>query len=289
MTTRRPAEVSPPGELLREELEERGWTQEDLADILGRSVSSVNEIIAGKRVITPEMAKGLGAAFDMSPEFWMNREARYQLWRVGEDGSSVIARKAKIYSKGPIKEMLRRGWIESASSIDMLEKNVADFFEMQSVSAEPQFQASAFRKTRPDDADTPAQKAWLFRARKLARVVQVKKFSQSNLDNVLEELRPLFNAPEATRHVPRVLADAGIRFVVVEPLRGTRIDGACFWLDATSPVIAMSVRFDRIDNFWFTLLHELGHVKDNTASLDLDLQESVTDADTKPIEESANQ
>ncbi|KAI1694314.1 hypothetical protein Ddc_22202 [Ditylenchus destructor] len=46
----------------------------------------------------------------------------------------------------------------------------------------------------------------------------------------------------------------------VEALSGSKIDGACFWLDAHKPVIGMTLRFDRIDNFWFVLRHEIEHV-----------------------------
>ena len=53
----------------------------------------------------------------------------------------------------------------------------------------------------------------------------------------------------------------GIRFVVVEPLPHTKIDGVAFWLDPSSPVIALSIRFDRIDSFWHTLGHELSHIR----------------------------
>jgi HTH-type transcriptional regulator / antitoxin HigA len=56
------------------------------------------------------------------------------------------------------------------------------------------------------------------------------------------------------------LAECGIRFVIVESLPGAKIDGVCFWLDDHSPVIGMTMRLDRIDNFWFVLRHELEHV-----------------------------
>ena len=72
----------------------------------------------------------------------------------------------------------------------------------------------------------------------------------------------MLHSAEEIRHVPRILADAGIRLLVVEALPQTRIDGACFWLDATSPVVVLSMRHDRIDSFWFTLMHELGHIKE---------------------------
>lgn len=77
-----PAEVFPPGEFIREELEERGWTQEDFAAILGRPLRLVNEIIMAKRGITLETASELGAAFGTSPQFWMNLESMYRLSQV---------------------------------------------------------------------------------------------------------------------------------------------------------------------------------------------------------------
>ena len=63
--------------------------------------------------------------------------------------------------------------------------------------------------------------------------------------------------------------------VIVEPLARTRIDGVCVWLDERRPVVSLSMRFDRIDSFWFALLHELGHVKNRDGLehpiVDLDL------------------
>ena len=78
-STRRPAEVFPLGEFLREELDERGWSQDDLAGILGCPVQLVNEIVSGTRGITPESAKGLGAAFGTSAELWMNLDQARKL------------------------------------------------------------------------------------------------------------------------------------------------------------------------------------------------------------------
>lgn len=77
-----PAEAFAPGEYIREELTERGWTQLDLAEIMGQPPQVVNEIVAGKRSITPETARGLGDAFGTGAQLWMNLEASYQLSRV---------------------------------------------------------------------------------------------------------------------------------------------------------------------------------------------------------------
>jgi HTH-type transcriptional regulator/antitoxin HigA len=70
----------------------------------------------------------------------------------------------------------------------------------------------------------------------------------------------LLHSPEEARHVPRMLAECGVRFVIVERLPKAEIDGVAFWLDDKSPVIGMSVQHDRIDNFWFVLRHEIEHV-----------------------------
>jgi len=66
------AEVFPPGEFIKEELEERGWSQSDLAEILGIHESVISGLINGKKSVTPEIAKTLGAAFGTSAQLWMN-------------------------------------------------------------------------------------------------------------------------------------------------------------------------------------------------------------------------
>ncbi len=290
MNERVPAEVFPPGDFIKEELEARGWTQTDLAEILGRPFRLVNEIIAGKRSITPETAKGLGDAFGTGAQFWMNLESSYQLSQV-KNQDSVVARRAKLYTKAPLKEMIKRQWIEPSNSVEVLEKRTLDFFDLKSLDEELEFWPHAARTSTSYTEVTPAQWTWLFRARHLAKAVQAKPFTVSLLEEGLERLRLLLQSAEEVRHVPRILAESGIRFVVLEPLPQTRIDGVCFWLDEKSPVITLSLRYDRIDWFWFTLLHELGHVKNRDGlkeqgQLDTDLVgEHALPTDQKPESE----
>jgi HTH-type transcriptional regulator / antitoxin HigA len=96
MTTKpRPvAEAFPPGDFIREELEARGWTQSDLAAILGRPFQAVNAIINGRKAITPRTARELEAALGPSAELWMNLEISYRLHkeREADPGISVRAR-----------------------------------------------------------------------------------------------------------------------------------------------------------------------------------------------------
>lgn len=267
-----PAEVFPPGEFLQDELEARGWSQADLADILGKDTKTVSEIILGKRRITPEMARLLSQALETSPQVWLNLESQYQLYKsersipVADD----VSRRARLYEKYPVRDMIKRGWIDQTESVDVLEAQLNDF-------ATP----IPFAARRKDDqTKTPLQLAWLHRTYNLSRRMSVEKFTDERLDKVFEELKPLLNSPDDVRKVPETLSKAGVRFLIVEALPGSKIDGACFWLDSESPVVAVSLRYDRIDHFWFTLLHELQHVKLGHGKahpiLDLDIMKNDT-------------
>jgi len=89
----KPAEVFPPGEYLRDELEARRWTQADLARILGRPLQTVNQIINGRKRITAETAKELGLALGTGPEVWLNLENMYRL-HTTPDAEPAIAKRA---------------------------------------------------------------------------------------------------------------------------------------------------------------------------------------------------
>ena len=276
-------EAFTPGEYIREELGERGWTQVDLADILGRPPQVVNEIVAGKRSVTPETAKGLADAFGTSAQLWMNLEGSYRLSRVSTRDDAV-SRRSLLYGVAPVKEMQRRGWIETTSNVDVLEAQILNFFEITALD-QPMHFHHATRKS-PDGSLTSAQLAWLYRARHLARALTVeRRFSVGSLNSALAQLSKLKRDPEETRHIPRVLSEAGIRFLIVESLPHTKIDGACFWLDIDSPVIALSLRYDRIDWFWHTLIHEVAHVKNRDGTDGPNLDTDLVGVDAQPFED----
>lgn len=252
------AEIFPPGEFLRDELAARGWTQTELAEIIGRPVRLINEIIAGKKAITPETAIQLGDSLGTGPELWMNLESQYQLSKVrGADG--LIARRARLYEQFPVREMIKRGWIETSKNIEVLEQQFLQFFGLARLDDSITF-CHAAKKVETEQPPSMLQLAWLRRTRQVANEMVQSRYTEAALRQALPRLAALLSAPEETRHVARILAECGVRFVVVEPIAGTKIDGACFWLAEDQPVVAMSLRLDRIDNFWFVLRHELEHV-----------------------------
>ena len=83
MAERIVAECFLPGDFIREELDERGWTQAHLAEIIGKTPGMVNKLINGKRKVTPDIAQGLSAAFGTSAEYWTNLETAYASWNSG--------------------------------------------------------------------------------------------------------------------------------------------------------------------------------------------------------------
>jgi HTH-type transcriptional regulator/antitoxin HigA len=253
------AEVFPPGEFIKEELEARGWTQDDLADIIGRHRATVSAIVNGKREISAEIACDLGTAFGTSAQYWMNLETSYRLFSAAHVNSSV-ARKATLFGKAPLKEMIRRNWINDSDDLDFLERSLKNFFEIESLDDEPKVMPHAAKKSTQYGGATPAQVAWLYRAKKVARGVHAAKFSPKSFVETQARLRKLLANPEDVRQVPKTLAEGGIRFLLIEPLPQTKIDGICFWLDESSPVVVLSLRYDRLDHFWYLLAHECGHV-----------------------------
>ncbi len=271
------ADVFPPGEFLKDELEARGWSQTELAEIMGRPVRLINEIIAGKKGITPETAVQLSHSLGTTPELWMNLESQYQLSKV-RPVDDLVARRARLYERFAVREMIKRGWIEASKSIDVLEQQFRAFFGIDQLDAPIVFSHAA-KKTHPEEQSNKLQLAWLFRARALARALKVPRYSPDSLRALMPRLSALLAAPEEARQVPKLLAECGVRFVVVEPIPGTKLDGACFWLEDGPPVIAMSLRLDRIDNFWFVVRHELEHVlngdgRERGFILELDLEGS---------------
>jgi HTH-type transcriptional regulator/antitoxin HigA len=259
VTYKAPAEVFPPGEFIRDELDARGWTQQDLAQILNRPLVAVNQIITGKRSITPDTAKALGEAFGTGPEVWLNLDAAYQL-RLASDPDPNVGKRAQLFAYAPIVEMTKRNWIRATNDVADLELQIKGFFGVKEIGERPQFAAAARKSTGYADF-SPTEWAWLGRVRQLGEAVDVKPYREAEFIRKFPAIRSMAGDPENIRHIPRVLAELGIRLVVVETLQKTPIDGAAMWLGHDRPMIALSMRFDRIDAFWHTIIHELTHIK----------------------------
>jgi len=267
MSEKKRARVNPPGFLIGMELEERGWSQKDFAEILGMSEQFVSGLIKGERTLTIEVARSIGKAFGTSPEVWMNLEAKYRLsLKQAEEECADCAleetteMRAEAYSRLPIGELRKRGLISRKGRNSRgVVSELLSVLGLESLDCIPQAVPMCLRAS---NAWTPSERglaAWFLLARKDAAAQEVGAFSREQLS---ESLPSLFQASVNVEKIPEVpawLAKNGIAFVSLPHFEKTYLDGATFRQEG-KPVLGLTLRHDRLDNFWFTFAHELGHI-----------------------------
>lgn len=252
-----------PGQFISALLLDRGWSGRVLATVLGIDETGANRLIQDKRAVTAELAIALEEVFGTPANDFLELQKNFDLAkaRITTIPNPQRATRAKLFGDLPISEMIKRGWlnVESSKDIKQIEVELARLFKVEDVQ-EIEKLPHAAKKTNSNDDVSPIQLAWLYRVKEIASNLLVTEYSESKLKSAIPKLKNLLAAPEEARNVPKILAECGIRFIIVEALKSSKIDGVCFWLDEQSPVIGMSLRFDRMDNFWFVLRHEIEHV-----------------------------
>jgi HTH-type transcriptional regulator/antitoxin HigA len=288
-----------PGHLIESLLADRGWTKRVLAIILHVDETVINKLIAGKKPLSAGMALLLSEVFEESPEKFLDLQKKYDLAQ-----AKIVARpdpgratRAHLFGGLPVSEMTKRGWldVDDVRDVAKIEKALAKFFGVDSAD-KIEILPHSPKKTDTFTEVTPPQLAWIYRVKEIASELIVAKYSLSSASNAITHLNKLLSAPEESRKVPRILAECGIRYVIAESIGSAKIDGVCFWLNDTSPVIGMSLRYDRIDNFWFVLRHEIEHVlrghgrkKVMMVDAELEGEKAGTGANISEEERTANQ
>jgi HTH-type transcriptional regulator/antitoxin HigA len=267
-----------PIDAIKFRMEEQGLKQSDLTPYFGTK-SRVSEVLSGKRQLTVAMIKALSIGLGISPQTLLGMET--------EAGYADRAATEEVnWSKFPIKEMLNKGWIKSIkpkNKIDV-EEQVIKFIENLGVN----YTAAAFKRTLNGDAYSPTNvyklHAWVARVvqksreKKLAAEFKQDCFSK----DFLKELAHLSWSEYGPLLAVEFLEKNGICVVIEPPLTGIAVDGAALKDTDGRPIIALTLRQDRLDNFWFTLLHEAVHIwkhadSDNTFVDDLETLKDSTD------------
>ena len=258
-----PKDYRTPGQYIAALLDARGWTKRVLAVILGVDDSSINRLVSDKRPVDASMALGLEEIFEVPAEHFLDLQKSYDLAKARIEARPDPARatRAQLFGGLPVAEMIKRGWLDADDPRDVprVEAALSKFFKADSPDA-IEVLPHAAKKTVVHGNPTPPQIAWLYRVKDIANEMLVPKYTQLSGQRAVERLSELLASAEEARKVPRILAECGIRFVIVESLTSAKIDGACMWLSEHSPVIGLTMRHDRLDNFWFVLRHELEHV-----------------------------
>ncbi|MEN6333857.1 MAG: XRE family transcriptional regulator [Phycisphaerales bacterium] len=194
----------------------------------------------------------------------------------------------------PVKEMYRRNWFEGFSgslstAIANSDELVREFVEG---SLTGPVRAAARQRVRAGGlVDWYALLAWQCRVITLAKRQKVgSKYKQDAIShewlNALVRLSRKINGPNEAVEYLRL---AGIRLVIEPHLPQTHLDGAAFLLSDDSPVIGMTLRYDRLDNFWFVLIHELIHAQRHLHGGDVESIFDDLDARAEDIEQEADQ
>lgn len=263
--------VTRPSKVIKQEMVKRGLTQKDIALIIGKSDSYVSNNLL-KEKISIEFAQELSLILGNTPQYWLDIGNKYQLAFLDEISSDVRKRN-KILQEYPLKDMQNRGWISKTENFDDLKVEVEKLIQ-HGVSFE---ENATFKRTLKEQDLNYAEKFWLYRAAELAKMLPVEKYDESRLESLFKLLQKAVQSSKAVHKVAELLQRYGIRFVVVQPLPNAKIDGAAFWLDENSPVVALSIRYDNIGSFWFALIHELIHIKNKDFFSVDNLHEEATD------------
>lgn len=265
----------------------RGLSQKDLADILkmpaqqiqryeasgymGASLARLIEIASVLEVSVQESWEGKNTVDGNSIFIW-------------EDESNIR------WNEFPIKEMVKRGWLSFKHKLSPAEA-VKEYFN---IAAGPQYVTALHRKkfhggNKPNEYALLAWQARVLeKARKIVVSHDIANFEYN--DSWIKDLVSLSVREGAPVEVIKLLASKGIVVVVEEHLPGTYLDGAAMMLETGHPVIALTLRHDRLDNFWFVLMHELGHVFLHLFdSLNMDFFDEEDNAEADDLEKEADQ
>jgi HTH-type transcriptional regulator/antitoxin HigA len=257
-----------PLEAIEFAMDQQGLTRRDLEPFMG-SKGVVSEVMAGKRRLSLDMIHALHAGLGI-PLDTLAQEMPLQA-------------QALDVSTLPIKEMKARGWINPGSKTE-IEAAVCQWLDECGIGEAPLAYAARSSMRLGARGDESAMLAWVCGLKAIAAKETLPvKFDRAALcSDFLRGLVVLSRDPRGPVLARDYLAMAGIHLVIERHFAKTYMDGAALLEPEGTAVIGMSLRYDRIDNFWFTLLHEvahltLGHVEPGSFVID-DLEARSQDA-----------
>ena len=282
------------GEFIKEELEIRNWQQGDLAEVLGMSKKFVNELIMSKKPITVQTARLLSKAFGQSPQYWLNLDIMYRLGEEPDTGrAKEVEEKSKIFKYMPVKEMVKKGWFKPYTTLKELKRQVLSFWNIKSLDfsfmEDPELPGF-----KPVDLSFNYNKyyalCWYKMAKRNAKSFRAGNYDKDKLRELVENFHSFLVEESGVEEFISGLGKTGIKFFVLHHLQKAFIDGASFY-DSKNPVVVYACRYDRIDNFWFTMAHEISHILlhlnkenyflDNLERLETDMQQEAKDLAVK--------
>ena len=235
-------------------MEQAGLTNRDLIPFLG-SRPRVSEVLSGKRAITMSMARALHRHLGIPAEVLLQEPG------AGFDPAYEDLEPERF----PLKAMAKAGWIPDVPDLKgHAEELIRDLIKRaggRQAALAPLYRKNDHRRMNAK-TDDYALRAWCWQVMAAAQENQPQATYRPGTvsPEFLRTLAQLSASRRGPRRVRDFLAESGIGFEYVRHLPRTHLDGAAIQLHDGRPVIGMTLRYDRIDNFWYTLMHELAHV-----------------------------
>jgi HTH-type transcriptional regulator / antitoxin HigA len=239
---------------IRFRMEQAELTPRDLIPFIG-SRAKVSEVLSGKRPLTMQMARALHANLGIPADVLLQ-----------QPGAELASALDGIdWTRFPLAEMAKRGWIERRQNLkDHAEEIMRDL--IRRAGGEHALPTALYRKNDHARAnaktDPYALRAWCWEVLARANATKLPAAYKPGTVNLefLRRVARLSWSSDGPRLAQEFLAKHGIHLVCLKHLPRTHLDGAAFQLADGSPVIGLTLRYDRLDNFWFCLLHELAHI-----------------------------
>jgi len=248
-----PMDAPDPVEAIKFRMQQLGMSQSDLKPIFG-SRAKASEVLSGKRDVTLKMMRALHEHLGIRAEVLIR------------DGGGLPKAPGGVdLDRFPIAEMAKRGWIRKTA--DMKDRTEEIVRELIACAGGPAALPQAlFRQGGGARAnaksDVHALQAWCLHILCVARRAEISGiYKTGTIDRAfMRELARLSTFDEGPKLAQEKLAKHGIALVIAAHLPKTYLDGAAMWTVDKVPVVGMTIRYDRLDNFWFCLLHELAHI-----------------------------
>jgi len=255
-----PINLPNPLDAIKFRMDQQGLRQKDLIPFIG-SKSKVSEVLAGKRFLTVPMLRALHEGLGIPADVLL-KEPKIEYGQA-EDLD---------WNKFPFKEIVKRGWVEV--TVQESKKKAQWFMErlfepLGGIEQVPVFCRRTFVERSGKSMDKYALLAWTARALAKAQSMDLPPYTSGTLDeSIMKQVAKLSLSSNGPLEAQAFLEKHGIALVIVPHLPRTHLDGAAMLSQQGNPVIGLTVRHDRIDNFWFSLMHELAHVWKHLTAFD---------------------
>ena len=249
-----PMDLPSPVAAIEFQMDQMGMTQRDLIPFIG-SRAKVSEVLAGKRPITMAMARALHQHLRIPADILLK-----------EPDATLPEPLAGVeWSRFPLKAMVKMGWIDGVADLkghaEELVSSLINRAGGRAFAAQPMYRKNDQRRINAKTDDYALQ-AWCWQVIATSQERDLGAPYQPGVvtPDFLRTVAQLSMSENGPRQARGYLAEHGIGFEFVPHLPRTHLDGAALRLPDGRPVVGLTLRYDRIDNFWFTLLHELAHV-----------------------------